>query len=218
MQGVEMHIAEGYLPPLHALAWWAASLPFLRSGAKQAMKICRDGQSSRLQMGLAAAFTLTLTSLRLPSVAGSCSHPTGIGLSIALFPPGVMAAIGFAVLLLQALLLAHGGLTTLGANMVSMAIVGPWMAYGTMLLAKKLKVNRTAAIALCVVVGNLATYSTTALQLALVFPDPHYGVGGALAKFLGVFAVTQIPVSMVEALVTVLVLRAATLENWRLRW
>jgi len=27
-----MHIAEGYLPPLHAAIWWGISLPFLHNG------------------------------------------------------------------------------------------------------------------------------------------------------------------------------------------
>jgi cobalt/nickel transport system permease protein len=213
-----MHIAEGYLPPLHALSWWLVSLPFLRSGVKQSVAICKQDSSNRLQFGLAAAFTLTLTSLRLPSVAGSCSHPTGIGLAIALFPPGAMAAIGFVVLLLQAVLLAHGGLTTLGANLMSMAVAGPWAAYFCMKLSRKLGITRDWSIALAVMAGNLVTYSVTSFQLALVFPDPHFGVAGALIKFLGVFAITQIPVSMVEAIVTVMVLRTASLQNWKLQW
>lgn len=213
-----MHISEGYLPPLHALGWWVVSLPFLRQGVRQAMQICREDRANRLQLGLAAAFTLTLTSLRLPSVSGSCSHPTGIGLAIALFPPGVMAAIGFVVLLLQAVLMADGGLTTLGANLFSMAIAGPWAAYFTMKLARRAGLNRDWSIALAVMAGNLVTYSVTSFELGIVFPDPHYGVAGSVVKFLGIFAVTQIPVSMVEALITVLVLRTATLENWKLRW
>lgn len=213
-----MHIAEGYLPPLHALGWWIGSLPFLRNGVKKTMRLCQEGSYNRLELGMAAAFTLTLTSLRLPSVAGSCSHPTGIGLSIALLPPQVMAAIGFVVLLLQALLLAHGGLTTLGANLMSMAIAGPWAAFGSLHLARRCGMPREGALALAVVVGNLVTYSVTSFQLALAFPDAHYGIAGALLKFLSVFAVTQVPVSMVEAAVTVLILRSTALRHWSLQW
>ena len=66
-----------------------------------------------------------LSALKIPSVTGSCSHPTGTGLGAVLFGPGVMTVLGTIVLLFQALLLAHGGLTTLGANVFSMAIVGP---------------------------------------------------------------------------------------------
>ncbi|MFO6285397.1 energy-coupling factor ABC transporter permease, partial [Pseudomonas aeruginosa] len=60
-----------------------------------------------------------------PSVTGSGSHPTVAGLAVSLFGPGVVAVLGAIVLLFQALLLAHGGLSTLGANGVSMAENGP---------------------------------------------------------------------------------------------
>ncbi|SUH36618.1 cobalamin biosynthesis protein [Salmonella enterica subsp. enterica] len=41
----------------------------------------------------------------------------------------VVAVLGAVVLLFQALLLAHGGLTTLGANGMSMAVIGPVVGY-----------------------------------------------------------------------------------------
>ena len=47
--------------------------------------------------------------------------------------------------------------------------------------------NAAYSIAVCVFaaacLGDLATYLTTALQLALAFPDPHSGLLGAFAKF-----------------------------------
>ena len=87
-------------------------------------------------LGVAAAFTFVLSALKMPSVTGSCSHPTGTGLGAVLFGPAAMAPIGMVVLLFQAILLAHGGLTTLGANIFSMAIVGPFAAAAIYRLAK----------------------------------------------------------------------------------
>src|SRR3712207_6965420 len=60
-----------------------------------------------------------LSAVKLPSFTGSSSHPTGTGAGAVLFRPPVMALLGTIVLLFQALLLAHGGLTTLGANAFS---------------------------------------------------------------------------------------------------
>ena len=74
-----------------------------------------------------SAYVFVLSALKIPSVTGSCSHPTGTGLSASLFGPSVTAVLGTIVLLFQALLLAHGGLTTLGANVFSMAIAGPFI-------------------------------------------------------------------------------------------
>ena len=74
------------------------------------------------------------------------------------------------VLLFQALLLAHGGITTLGANAFSMAIVGPWVAWGVWRLTSGF--GRSVSVFLAAALGNLATYCVTSVQLALAFPDP----------------------------------------------
>ena len=76
-------------------------------------------------LGLCGAFAFVLSSLKIPSVTGSCSHPTGVGLAAILFGPSVACIMALIVLLFQALLLAHGGLTTLGANVFSMGVAGP---------------------------------------------------------------------------------------------
>jgi cobalt/nickel transport system permease protein len=55
--------------------------------------------------------------------------------------------------------------------------------------------------------ADLATYVTTALQLALAFPDAESGFAGAALKFLGVFALTQIPLAVAEGLLGVLLFR-----------
>ena len=55
--------------------------------------------------------------------------------------------------------------------------------------------------------ADLSTYCVTSLQLALAYPDPTSGLGGAAAKFLSVFAITQIPLAIMEGLLGVIVLR-----------
>lgn len=125
-----MHIMEGFLPPAHALGWAAASLPFLAFGLHSVKRSLQAHPERRMLLGVAAAFAFLLSALKLPSVTGSCSHPTGVGFGALLFGPAAMVPVGFVVLLFQALLLAHGGLTTLGANVFSMAVVGPFVAYG----------------------------------------------------------------------------------------
>ena len=62
------------------------------------------------------------------------------------------------------------------------------------------------------VLADLATYVTTSLQLALAHPDAVSGFAGALAKFLGVFAVTQIPLAIGEGLLGVLLFRVLTVN------
>jgi len=117
-----------------------------------------------------------------------------------------MSVLGFVVLLFQALLLAHGGLTTLGANTFSMAIVGSFVAYGIYRGGAAMKLPGNLSIFLAATLGDLTTYVVTSLQLALAFPDPVTGFVGSAAKFLGIFAVTQIPLAISEGLLTVLVM------------
>ncbi len=202
-----MHIAEGYLPPLHAAAWTAAAAPFVVHGARAVVRQVREDPDSRLLLGAAGAFAFVLSALKIPSVTGSSSHPTGTGLGAVLFRPPVMALLGTVVLLFQALLLAHGGITTLGANAFSLAVVGPWVAYGVFVLVRRLGGRLEVGVFLAAALADLATYSTTAVQLALAFPDAQSGVAGSLVAFGAVFAVTQVPLAVAEGLLTVLVVR-----------
>ncbi|MEV0325983.1 cobalamin biosynthesis protein CbiM [Micromonospora echinospora] len=205
-----MHIAEGYLPPVQAAAWFAVSAPFVVHGSRALVRQVRQDPESKLLLGAAGAFTFALSALKIPSVTGSCSHPTGTGLGAVLFRPPVMSVLGGIVLLFQAVLLAHGGLSTLGANIFSMAIVGPWVAYGVYLLARRLGGSLDVAVFLAAALGGLATYCVTSVQLALAFPDPTSGFLGAVVKFGGIFAVTQIPLAISEGLLSVLVVRLLT--------
>lgn len=201
-----MHIAEGFLPPLHAAAWAAVSLPFVVVSAWRVNRLMRDKPQTKLLLAAAGAYAFVLSALKLPSVTGSCSHATGTGLGAILFGPSVMALLGTIVLLFQALLLAHGGLTTLGANVFSMAIAGPWVAYAVFRGARKVNAPLSVAVFLAAMLGDWATYLVTAGQLALAFPDPISGFGGALLKFVAVFIPTQLPLAVIEGLLTVVVI------------
>lgn len=200
-----MHIAEGFLPPLHAAAWTAISLPFVIFSARRVTRLMQDQPQTKLLLAASGAFAFVLSALKLPSVTGSCSHATGAGLGAILFGPSVMALLGTIVLLFQALLLAHGGLTTLGANVFSMAIVGPWVAYGLLRGTQNLNAPLAVSVFLAAMLGDMATYTVTAGQLALAFPDPVSGVAGSFIKFIGVFAPTQLPLAVVEGLLTVVI-------------
>lgn len=205
-----MHIAEGFLPPVHAAAWTVAAAPFVAHGAREVKRTVQAHPQAKLLLSAVGAYTFVLSAIKLPSVTGSSSHPTGTGEGAIIFKPPVMALLGTIVLVFQALLLAHGGLTTLGANVVSMAVVGPWAAYAVYRLLGFAPFS--VAVFAAVATADLATYVTTATQLALAFPDPSGGFLGAWGRFLGLFAVTQVPLAIVEGLVGVLLMNA--LRAW----
>ncbi|HEX2314156.1 MAG TPA: energy-coupling factor ABC transporter permease [Thermomonospora sp.] len=200
-----MHIAEGYLPVSHAVAWSLAAAPFVVHGVVTLNRQVKANPEDKLLLGASGAFCFVLSALKIPSVTGSCSHPTGTGLGAILFRPPVMTVLGTITLVFQALLLAHGGLTTLGANAFSMAVAGPWAGYAVYVATRRF--GLLPAVFAGAFVADLTTYCVTSTQLALAFPDAESGFAGALAKFGGIFAVTQIPLAVSEGLLTVLVVR-----------
>lgn len=199
-----MHIMEGFLPIHWCLIWGALCLPSLFFGMKYINRVNREDVSSLLILAMAAAFTFVLSALKIPSVTGSSSHMTVLGFAAIVFGPAVASVMSLVVLLFQALLLAHGGLTTLGANTFSMGVVGPLVAFAIYKLLQKGKAPRSLAIFSAAALGDLATYVVTSTQLALAFPAKTGGFLASFTRFATVFAVTQIPLAIIEGLLTVL--------------
>lgn len=203
-----MHIMEGYLPPSLCIAWGVVCLPFLVKGFFTIKKIFAENRKAVTMLAMAGAYIFVLSALKIPSVTGSCSHMTGTGLGAILFGPCTTGILGIIVLLFQAILLAHGGLTTLGANTFSMAIAGPFVTYGIYVICKKCNVNKKVSVFLAAAIGDLFTYCVTSVQLAIAYPSESGGVAASALEFLGVFAPTQIPLAIVEGILTVLIVMA----------
>lgn len=201
-----MHIMEGFLPFNWAAFWWIAMIPFVIVGVRSIKKTVTEHPSLKMLLGMAGAFAFVLSAMKIPSVTGSCSHPTGVGLGAILFGPTAMTVLGMIVLIFQALLLAHGGITTLGANTFSMGIVGPFVSYGIYKGCQKLGAPLWLSVFLSATIGDLMTYITTSFQLGLAFPAASGGVMASTLKFMGIFAFTQLPLAISEGILTVLVI------------
>jgi cobalt/nickel transport system permease protein len=111
------------------------------------------------------------------------------------------------VLIYQAIFLAHGGLTTLGANTFSMGIAGPIVGYLIYKVAMKSRLNLYLAVFLAAMLADWATYVVTSIQLALAFPAASGGVLASFEAFAAVFAITQVPLAIVEGVVTALMFK-----------
>ena len=203
-----MHIMEGYLPAGYCVAWGVVCLPFLIAGFISLRNKVKENRRNMTLIAMAGAFIFVISSLKIPSVSGSCSHMTGTGLGAILFGPAAVSVLGIIVLIFQALLLAHGGLTTLGANTFSMAVAGPLVSFGLYKLCGKLKVNRRVSIFLAAFLGDLFTYCVTSFQLAFAYPSEAGGIAAPAVKFLGVFAPTQLPLAVIEGILTVVIMIA----------
>jgi cobalt/nickel transport system permease protein len=198
---------EGFLPGPWWQIWFALSIPVVVYGIYKLNRLIKENREILPLLAVAGAFIFVLSALKLPSVTGSCSHPTGTGLAAILFGPAITAVLGTIVLLYQSLFLAHGGLTTLGANVFSMGIVGPVVAYTIYKVGMKLNLNFYLVVFLAATLGDWATYVVTSVELALAFPADPGGVMGSFKAFATVFAVTQVPLAIIEGAITALIFK-----------
>lgn len=202
-----MHIMEGFLPLHWAVIWWIIAIPCLILGIIQLKKVLASDREALPLLGVTGGFIFILSSLKLPSVTGSCSHPTGTGLSSICFGPWVTSVICAIVLLFQSLFLAHGGLSVLGANIVSMGIVGPLAGWAVWRALRDTDINTYLTVFLACAIADLVTYVVTSLELALAYPAEVGGFASSFVLFMGIFAITQIPLAIVEGIVLALVFK-----------
>lgn len=199
-----MHIVEGYLSPAWSVIWSIICIPFVAAAFFSLKKTFSQSHRNFVLLALCGAFAFVLSALKIPSLTGSCSHPTGVGLGAILFGPFAMSLVSLIVLLFQAFLLAHGGITTLGANNFSMGIAGPIISYGIYKGLKKIGLSVSVCVFFASFLGDLGTYIVTSLQLALAHPQ-NGSFFASLTEFLSIFALTQVPIAVCEGLVTVVV-------------
>jgi cobalt/nickel transport system permease protein len=197
-----MHIMEGYLPHPWWEFWLALSLPVVVFGASRLSKLIRDRRELLPLIAVSGAFIFVFSSLKLPSVNGSCSHPTGPGLSSIFFGPGITSVLAAIVLVYQALFLAHGGLTTLESDVFSIGIAGPIVGIMIYEISIQSSLNLFLAVFLAAALADLTTYLVTSLQLALALPASSGGVPTSFTAFATVFAIMRLPLTIMECVVT----------------
>jgi len=195
-----MHVMEGFLSWEWALFWTLVAAPFVAYGFLTIRRILRDDPNQRTMLALSGAFIFVMSSFKLPSVTGSSSHPTGTGFSTTFFGVGVTSVMSLIVLIFQALLLAHGGFTTMGANVFSMGVAGPFVAYLAFKAMTKARVRTPIKVFVTVFLADMVTYITTAVQLALNFGLKDGKFIAFFIDYSAIFAVTQVPLAIVEGI------------------
>jgi cobalt/nickel transport system permease protein len=132
--------------------------------------------------------------------AGTSSHPCGTGLAAILIGPGLTVVVASIALTLQALFLAHGGLTTLGANIVAMGVAGAYVGYGVYWITRRLGIPWVMAAFLAGLLSDWATYAMTSFELAAAL---HGGgsFSGMFTLILLAFVPTQLPLGILEGII-----------------
>ncbi|WP_051361498.1 energy-coupling factor ABC transporter permease [Desulfuromonas sp. TF] len=197
-----MHISEGILPPGWAAFWFVLAAPFVAWGVRQITRRKNVDPAYIPLLGIfgAAVFVFSCFPIPVP-VAGSTAHPAGTGMSAIFLGPFASVVVAFISLLLQALFLAHGGLTTLGGNTFSMGIMGSFSGYGAFRLGRMLRLNLFWSGFLAGVAADLVTYFGTSFEMALALHGTR-PFSLVLGQIYLAFMPTQVPLSLLEGVVT----------------
>jgi cobalt/nickel transport system permease protein len=197
-----MHISEGILPFNWALFWYLVSVPFLALGIRRLQSAAKEDISFKPLVGLITAVVFVISCMPIPvPTAGTCSHPCGTAISAILLGPCVSVVVAAVALLIQALFLSHGGLTTLGANIMSMGIMGSFAGYFVFRLLRGLRLSLGVAGFFAGIIADWITYASTSAELAA-------GIRGTTPFFelfwqiLLSFVPTQLPLGILEGALT----------------
>jgi cobalt/nickel transport system permease protein len=193
-----MHLADGILPGPWAIAWSAAALPFVAVAlAMLRRREARDPfYKPFVAMVAAAVFLISCMPVPVPT-AGTCSHPCGTGLAAILIGPWMTVLVTVVALLLQAMFLAHGGFTTLGADVMSMGVAGAFVGWAVFALFRRGGASLALAAFVAGVLSDWATYATTSLELATALHGAR-SVGALFWTVLVAFVPTQLPLGLFE--------------------
>ena len=193
-----MHISEGILPVQWALLWFAVGTPFVVLGLRHLKARSQTEPYIKPLVGLVGAAVFVISCMPIPvPTAGTCSHPCGTGMAAILIGPFLSVLVASVALALQALFLAHGGLTTLGADIVSMGVVGSFTGYGVFVIARRLGASWVAAAFLAGLISDWGTYAATSFILGAAL----HGDGSFWTMSMTIilaFMPTQVPLGVLE--------------------
>jgi len=167
-----MHISNGLIAGPVAAAFAALAVAALTFCVLRAR---RDLDERLAPMaGLVAAFIFAVQMLNFPVLPGVSGHLLGGALAALLVGPWVGALCVTVVLVVQALVIADGGVTAIGLNVTNMAMLGTAAAYLVILGLLRLRVPLFATAVIASVVSVLVAAQGFVLEYAL-------GGGGGLS-------------------------------------
>jgi len=203
-----MHIEDGILPLQACAVWYGGTIAFVVPGIYEIKRRVRENPSYKPFLAMVGVAVFVISAMHLPvPVTGSCSHPCGTALAAILIGPFATAVISAIVLFFQAVFLGHGGITTIGANDISMGIVGALSGYVLWRALRAVDCPLWLAAGVAGFVGDLMTYLVTAFELAVSLHGRVPLVKEWMIFFMG-YAPTQLPLAIAEAVFTSAVLAA----------
>jgi len=129
-----MHIPDGYLSPQTYIPCYLISTAFCGIGLK---KIRTEVSSRHIPyFAMAATFAFLIQMFNVPVPGGTSGHAVGAAVVALLLGPWTGVVAVSVVLIIQALVFGDGGITAIGANCLTMAVIMPFTAAGVFRLVR----------------------------------------------------------------------------------
>ncbi len=200
-----MHISEGIITGVPAVAYTAAALCLVGFGAKKMKDMAAEYPEKKALFGMAGAFIFFLSLIPIPAFTGTTSHPCGSPLVGILLGPFIGIAVTGLTLLLQAAFFAHGGFSTWGANVITLGVGGAFFGWLFFRIARKAGLSLFVSGAIGGLIGDIMTYVFAGLSLSAILsggPDPQFTFTGYLIAVYTAYIPTQLPIAIGEMFVT----------------
>jgi len=122
-----VHIPDGYLGPQTYAVLDAAVVPIWLLAGSRIKKALKAKQVPLMALG--AAFSFVIMMFNVPVIGGSTGHAVGATLIAVLLGPWAACIAVSIALVVQALVFGDGGITAIGANVVNMAFIMPFVGF-----------------------------------------------------------------------------------------
>lgn len=202
-----MHIEDGILGARACAVYYGFTAAMIIPGIMEIKRRVKDNLYYKPFLAMVGVAVFVISAMHLPvPVTGSCSHPCGTPLAAIIVGPFATVVISAIVLFFQAIFLGHGGITTIGANTVSMGIAGTFIGFFVWKLFRTFHAPIWLAAGLAGFFGDLATYLVSALELAISLHG-HVPLVKQWMIFFAGYGPTQLPLAVVEAIFTAVVVQ-----------
>lgn len=123
-----MHIPDSFIPLTQAAVYWLIALVFIALSLRW---VRREMDEEKLPLlAVLAAGVFALQAFNIPVTMGTSGHLVGGALvAIALGSPYAAIIVLTLVLIVQGVLFGDGGITTMGANILNMGVIGGFVGY-----------------------------------------------------------------------------------------
>jgi len=123
-----MHIPDAFIPIWQGAIYWIIALVFVALALRWAKNEMNEEKLPLVAVLAAAVFALQ--SFNLPVSMGTSGHLVGGALvAIVLGSPFAAVFILTMVLIVQGVLFGDGGITTMGANIINMGVIGGFVGF-----------------------------------------------------------------------------------------